>query len=213
MNKICLLSSHIKLDPTLEVWQNRRVFLIIPFAMKYTISALSQKTGLSIHTLRYYEKEGLLRYVERTESGRRVYGEASMGCLLGVLCMKQAGMTLPQIKAFMDVTIEGVETLPQRLEMMVNARDQLVKLKEAVERGLQLANFFIGGCKNAMEALKKGADPEAAFPYITRDGIIDFPFLQTKDGKLEPASPPEDFEPKNDRKPHSKTKNTPKKKI
>ena len=101
--------------------------------MKYTISALSRKTGLSIHTLRYYEKEGLLRYVERTESGRRVYGEASMGCLLGVLCMKQAGMTLPQIKAFMDVTIEGVATLPKRLEMMLSAREQLSKLKEAVD--------------------------------------------------------------------------------
>ena len=145
--------------------------------MKYTISALSRKTGLSIHTLRYYEKEGLLRYVERTESGRRVYGEASMGCLLGVLCMKQAGMTLPQIKAFMDVTIEGVETLPQRLEMMVSAQEQLLKLKEAVDRGLQLADFFIKGCRNAMEALQNGANPEEAFPYITRNGIIDFQFI------------------------------------
>ncbi|MBR5888920.1 MAG: MerR family transcriptional regulator [Akkermansia sp.] len=162
--------------------------------MKYSISALSRKTGLSIHTLRYYEKEGLLRYVERTESGRRVYGEASMGCLLGVLCMKRAGMTLPQIKAFMDVTIEGVSTLPKRLEMMENAREQLYKLKEAVDRGLQLADFFIGGCRNAMEALKNGADPEAAFPYITRDGIIEFPFQLTEAGRLEPDTPPEDFE-------------------
>ena len=162
--------------------------------MKYSISALSRKTGLSIHTLRYYEKEGLLRYVERTESGRRVYGEASMGCLLGVLCMKQAGMTLPQIKAFMDVTIEGVSTLPKRLEMMENARDQLKKLKDAVDRGLQLADFFIGGCRSAMEALENGADPEAAFPYITRDGIIEFPFQLTEEGRLEPDSPPDDFE-------------------
>ena len=162
--------------------------------MKYTISALSRKTGLSIHTLRYYEKEGLLRYVERTESGRRVYGEASMGCLLGVLCMKQAGMTLPQIKAFMDVTIEGVATLPKRLEMMLSAREQLSKLKEAVDRGLLLADFFIGGCRNAMDALKNGADPEEAFPYITRNGIIEFPFQLTEEGKLEPDSPPESFE-------------------
>ena len=190
-----------------------RLCLIFPRAMKYTISALSRKTGLSIHTLRYYEKEGLLRYVERTESGRRVYGEASMGCLLGVLCMKQAGMTLPQIKAFMDVTIEGVATLPQRLEMMLNAREQLVKLKEAVDRGLQLADFFIGGCKNAMEALRNGADPEAAFPYITRDGIIDFPFLQTEDGKLEPASPPEEFALCKVKKKLRKTNTTSNKKI
>ena len=178
--------------------------------MKYSISALSQKTGLSIHTLRFYEKEGLLRYVERTETGRRVYGEASLGCLLGVLCMKKAGMTLPQIKAFMDITIEGVATLPARLEMMQNAREQLVKMKEDIEHGLQLADFFIGGCRNALEAMEKGADPEEAFPYITRAGIIDFPFLQTDDGRLEPDTPPEDFElakPKSKKRTISKPKN------
>lgn len=181
--------------------------------MKYTISALSRKTGLSIHTLRYYEKEGLLRYVERTESGRRVYGDASMGCLLGVLCMKQAGMTLPQIKAFMDVTIEGVATLPTRLEMMINARDELNKLRDAVDRGLQLANFFIGGCQKALEALKNGADPEEAFPYITRDGITEFPFLQTEDGRLEPADPPKNFEFAEGKRQIRKKQPTNKKKI
>lgn len=174
--------------------------------MKYSISALSRKTGLSIHTLRYYEKEGLLRYVERTDSGRRVYGEASLGCLLGVLCMKQAGMTLPQIKAFMDVTIEGVSTLPKRLEMMESALEQLFKLKAAVDRGIQLANFFIGGCRNAIAALQNGADPEEAFPYITRDGIIEFPFQLTEDGKLEPDTPPEDFEAAVPRRRSSHTK-------
>lgn len=213
MNVFAACASHIKLDRALEIWQNLGSSLIISCAMKYTISALSQKTGLSIHTLRYYEKEGLLRYVERTESGRRVYGEASMGCLLGVLCMKQAGMTLPQIKAFLDVTVEGVATLPKRLEMMLNAREQLAKLKEAVDRGIQLADFFIGGCKNALEALNNGADPEEAFPYITRDGIIDFPFLQTEEGKLAPASPPEDFELRQSGKKVCKTRTTPKKKI
>lgn len=175
--------------------------------MKYSISALSRKTGLSIHTLRFYEKEGLLRYVERTETGRRVYGEASLGCLLGVLCMKQAGMTLPQIKAFMDVTTEGVTTLPKRLEMMQNAREQLAKMKEDIERGLQLADFFINGCKSALEAHEQGADPEKAFPYITRNGIIEFPFMITDDGRLEPDTPPEDFEPaKRIRKPRTVTK-------
>jgi DNA-binding transcriptional MerR regulator len=179
--------------------------------MKYSISALSRKTGLSIHTLRYYEKEGLLRYVERTESGRRVYGDASMGYILGVLCMKQAGMTLPQIKAFMDVTNEGVTTLPQRLEMMLSARDQLSKTKEDIERGIQLADFFIGGCRNAMEALKNGADPEEAFPYITRNGIIEFPFQLTEEGRLEPDTPPESFELKQPAKGKRSTKKTTKK--
>ena len=176
-----------------------------------TIKEVEELLSVSRANIRFYEKEGLLRYVERTESGRRVYGEASLGCLLGVLCMKQAGMTLPQIKAFMDITIEGATTLPQRLEMMLNAREQLIKLKTAVDRGLQLADFFIEGCRNAMEALRNGADPEMAFPYITRDGIIEFPFQLTDEGKLEPDTPPADFAlPKQNRPPRTIK---PKKKI
>ena len=134
-----------------------------------------------------------------------------MGCLLGVLCMKPAGMTLPQIKAFMDVTIEGVATLPKRLEMMLSAREQRSKLKEAVDRGLLLADFFIGGCRNAMDALKNGADPEEAFPYITRNGIIEFPFQLTEEGRLEPDTPPESFELKQPAKGKRSTKKTTKK--
>ena len=48
----------------------------------------------------------------------------------------------------------------------------------------------------SMEALRNGTDPVEAFPYITRDGIIDFPFLQTEDGRLEPDTPPENFKAK-----------------
>ena len=80
-----------------------------------------------------------------------------------------------------------------------------------IHTGLQLADFFIGGCRNAMEALENGADPEAAFPYITRDGIIEFPFQLTEDGRLEPDAPPEDFESSVPRR--RKTKTQPKNKI
>lgn len=158
--------------------------------MKYSISTLARKTGLSIHTLRFYEKEGLLRYVERTASGRRVYSDASMGCLMGVQCMKQAGMTLPQIKEFFDATKEGAATLPQRLEMAIKAKEQLIKMMESIRQGMQLADFFIAGCKKALEAAQQGKDPDKAFPYITLDGIVNFPFTVTESGKFEPAPPP-----------------------
>ena len=155
--------------------------------MKYSISALARKTGLSIHTLRFYEKEGLLRHVERTDSGRRMYGEASLGCLLGVLCLKQAGMTLPQIKAFFDKTTQGATSLPHRLEMMKEARMQLRKRMEDIMQGMQLVDFFINGTTKAIEAAKTGSDPDEVFPFITLAGIVDVPFLKDSSGKLEPA--------------------------
>lgn len=154
--------------------------------MKYSISALSRKTGLSIHTLRFYEKEGLLRYVERTASGRRMYGEDSLGCLLGVLALKQAGMTLPQIKAFFDETTQGAASLPVRLQMMLECRQQLEDNMENLRQGMKLVDYFINGTKKAIDAMAEGKDPDKMFPYITRAGIANFPFQRDDEGRLEP---------------------------
>lgn len=156
---------------------------------RYTISALSRKTGLSVHTLRFYEKEGIIRHVERTASGRRVYGEDSIGCLIGALCLKQARLTLAQIKEFFDLTVRGSESLPHRLEMLSTAKSNLEYLQNNINDSIKLVNFFIDGAKAAMEAVKRGENPDEAFPLLTREGIAALPTVVAEDGKLEPHMP------------------------
>ena len=164
--------------------------------MQYTISALSRATGLSLHTLRFYEKEGLLRYVERTAGGRRVYGEASLGCLMGVITLKQAGMTLPQIKELFDETREGaktqesLETLQSRLNMIMEAREQMQKKLEEITRGLALLNFFVEGGKKAVQAAQQGRKAAEVFPFMTKEGILNMRFSRDSEGKLEAMIPP-----------------------
>ncbi len=156
--------------------------------VRYSISALARKTGLSVHTLRYYEKAGIIRHVERTPSGRRVYGEDSVACLIGALCLKQARVTLAQIKEFFDATVQGEATLTHRLEIMTQARNNLLDMQERVARSLKLVDFFIEGTKSAVEAMKSGEDPDAAFPLITRAGIASLPTMMD-DGKMAPDMP------------------------
>ena len=163
----------------------------MPQQTKYTISDLSERTGLSIHTLRFYEKEGLLRHVERTKTGRRIYGDASIGTLMGILCLKRAGITLPQIKVFFDETMRGPETLPHRLKMLEKAKQKLLDAREEIERGLQMAEFGIAGCHQAMEALAEGKNPDSAFPFLTREGVAAFPFMKDDEGRLVPDNPPD----------------------
>lgn len=153
---------------------------------RYTISGLSKLTGLSVHTLRFYEKEGILRHVERTASGRRVYGEDSVACLIGVLCVKQGGLTLAQVKEFFDLTVEGAQTLPTRLEMICNARKGLEEQVAQLNVSLLLVKYFEEGCRRALEAYRNGGDADAAFPLITLGGIGDMPCMMTPDGKWAP---------------------------
>lgn len=157
--------------------------------MNYTISALSREFGLSVHTLRFYEKEGILKYVERTKSGRRIYGEASRARLLGVLLLKQAGVTIPNIKMFLDATTEGDSTLQERIDMMEGERKRLLQSMEDLRRGLAIADFFIDGAKKMLAATQRGESAAEAFPYLTLEGVSHFPFIRDNTGKLEPGAP------------------------
>ncbi len=159
------------------------------WAMNYTISELAEKTGLSIHTLRYYEKEGVLRRVERTPGGRRVYNEECVSMVIGALCLKQAGMTLPQIKEFFDLTAQGIETLPQRLDLLRAARGALQEQQAQIARNLQFVDFVADYCKGAIETVRQGGDPEATHPYLTAEGAFKFPCVRLADGRLRPRIP------------------------
>lgn len=86
-----------------------------------------QKTGLSVHTLRYYEKEGLLPFVRKNSSGLRVFSDSDLGWLELIECLKATGLHLKGIKQYIDWYIEGDSTLQLRLDMF---RQQKIRIEE-----------------------------------------------------------------------------------
>ena len=100
--------------------------------MTYSIQEVSEKTGLSAHTLRYYEKESLLPGVERSSSGFRQYSDADLELLGGICCLKNTGMSLREIARFMQLTKEGDSTLRQRCGLLEAHRGKvLARMAEA----------------------------------------------------------------------------------
>ena len=95
--------------------------------MGYSIGQVAKKTGLTAHTLRYYEKEGLLPFVKKISSGLRVFSDTDIGWLVMIECLKGTGMPLKGIKQYIDWFIEGDSTLEKRLQMF---KDQKHKLQE-----------------------------------------------------------------------------------
>jgi DNA-binding transcriptional MerR regulator len=77
--------------------------------MGYTIKQVSERTCLSPHVLRYYEKEGLLSPIERSGSGIRHYSEDDLEWLGLICCLKNTGMSLKQIKTFVDWCAAGMK--------------------------------------------------------------------------------------------------------
>ena len=92
----------------------------------YTIREVSQKTGLSAHTLRYYEKEGLIGGVGRTSGGLRQYSDEDLEVLGLICCLKNTGMSLQAISRFMELTREGDHTLKERVELLRSHRENVI---------------------------------------------------------------------------------------
>ena len=76
--------------------------------MAYSISEVAQKLNLTVYTLRYYDKEGLMPFVERTPSGTRLFKESDIGALKVIECLKSTGMPIKEIKSFIDGVLREI---------------------------------------------------------------------------------------------------------
>lgn len=111
--------------------------------MGYTIGQAAEKMGLTAHTLRYYEKEGLLPFVKKNSSGQRVFTDTDIDWLVIVECLKGTGMALKDIKKYIDWCLEGEETLEKRLEMFKRQKEKVRLQMENLQRHMEKINYKI----------------------------------------------------------------------
>jgi DNA-binding transcriptional MerR regulator len=91
----------------------------------YTIEEAAQRTGVSPHTLRYYERIGLLEPVERAASGHRRYHDADLGWVLFLTLLRQTGMPIRNMRRFVELTRAGDRTMAERVSVLEAHRDAL----------------------------------------------------------------------------------------
>lgn len=120
----------------------------------YTIGEVVEQTGLSAHTLRYYEKEGLLPFVTKNSSGHRVYAKSDLQWLSMIECLKDSGLQIKEIRQYIEWFRQGDSTLQQRLELFQNRRKALEAEKARLQTVMNKITF-----KETLytEALKLGS--------------------------------------------------------
>lgn len=111
--------------------------------MYYSIGQVAAKTGLTVHTLRYYEKEGLLPFVRKSSSGLRMFSDNDLAWLSIIECLKETGMPLKGIKQYIDWFREGDATLPQRLEMFKQQQVKVLAQIEQFQKYLQKIDYKV----------------------------------------------------------------------
>jgi DNA-binding transcriptional MerR regulator len=91
-----------------------------------TIGQVAASSGVSTHTLRYYEQAGLLRAVGRTDAGHRLYSPADLDWLQFVMRLKATGMPIAGMQAFAALRAEGHATFGARRAMLIEHRDAVL---------------------------------------------------------------------------------------
>ena len=125
----------------------------------YSIQDVSNKTGLSTHTLRYYEKEGLISDVERSQGGFRQYTDEDLERLGLIRCLKNTGMSIQEIARFVQLTHEGDHTLEERVELLREHRERVLErmaeMQEHLDKVTWKLNFFSEKLKSYQAEQKK----------------------------------------------------------
>lgn len=120
--------------------------------MFYTIGEMAQKLNVAPSTLRYYDKEGLLPFVERSSGGIRMFKDEDMEWLRLLGCLKKAGMPLKEIRSFLDWSRQGDATISQRLELIEKQRQSVLDQQKQLEDTLLMLDYKRWYYQTAQEA-------------------------------------------------------------
>jgi len=130
-----------------------------PAAREYTIGEATELSGLSEHTLRYYERAGLLEPIRRQSSSRhRRYATVDVARLRTLACLRAAGMPLAQMRRYFELLEHGATAAPLQLEMLIAQREVL----KARRRELDDHARYLDGKVAYWQAIQAGDHAGAA---------------------------------------------------
>lgn len=119
----------------------------------YTIREAAEKTGVSAHALRYYEKAGLIPQVRRTANGHRQYTDDDIGHVEFVSCLRAAGMPIARTRDYLEMAWkDSDDTVLSRLQLLELHRDEISRQVEQLSHSLERVNRKIAGYRRYVEA-------------------------------------------------------------
>src|SRR4030095_1148411 len=118
---------------------------------KLTIQEVAKATGLTPHTLRYYERIGLIHPINREENTRRHYTADDVGWIDFILKLRATGMSIKDMQRYAELQRQGDDTLPERVEMLKSLRDSVETRIDELNDNLKLVYYKIDYYQKVIE--------------------------------------------------------------
>ncbi|GHI89848.1 MerR family transcriptional regulator [Streptomyces xanthophaeus] len=111
---------------------------------RYTISEVEARTGLTQHTLRWYERIGLMPHVDRTHSGQRRFSDQDLHWLAFVGKLRATGMSVADMVRYAELVRAGEHTVDERRELLERTRREVRARLAELTDALAVLDFKIG---------------------------------------------------------------------
>lgn len=97
----------------------------------YTMMQVCRELDMTYQTLKYYCNEGLIPNVKRDSNNRRIFDEKDVKWITDLTCLKKCGLSIQEMKEYLDLCLQGQSTIVSRKEMLAKKRKELlVSIKE-----------------------------------------------------------------------------------
>ena len=123
--------------------------------MIYTMMQVCKETGMTYQALKFYCNEGLIPNVKRDKNNRRIFNERDVGWINSLTCLKKCGMSIQEMKEYLNLCLKGVSSIPQRKEMLARKQEALY----ASMRELQDSIAYIDWKQNFYDEVLSGKRP------------------------------------------------------
>ena len=161
--------------------------------MAYTVGEMARRMGVPASTIRYYDKEGLLPFVGRSSGGIRVFTEKDFEWLRIIECLKKTGMSLKDIREYIELAMQGDETIARRLELFRKQRTVLETRMAELQQTMDTLDYK---CWFYETAAARGSTegisdlPDEALPEALRPcGSVCAPPRRRRQKKYDPKTP------------------------
>lgn len=107
------------------------------YSMKETCIA----TGLSYQTLKYYCNEGLIPNVKRDKNNYRIFDDNNIAWIKSLSCLKKCGMSIKEMKEYLDLCLIGESTIPERKIILAKKREKLIEELKQVQDNIDYIDW------------------------------------------------------------------------
>ena len=112
----------------------------------FTMKQVCEEANMTYQTLKYYCNEGLVPNVKRDDNNHRIFDERDVKWIKDLVCLKKCGMSIQEMKDYLDLCLQGESTIPQRTEMLAQKqqalRSSIKELEDSVSYIDWKQNFY-----------------------------------------------------------------------